>query len=126
MRPYALDLRTRIVNAYDNEEGSVRELADLFAVTPNTVQNYLNLRRATGSLEPRPSGGGGAEPLINEHGLEDVRRLVDERPDASESELAHEFEQRHGISVSRATMGRARRRLGMSRKKNASRHGAGH
>ncbi|WP_437762770.1 transposase [Sorangium sp. So ce764] len=50
-------MRTRIVEAYDNQEGSVRELAERFAVAPNTVQNYLNLRRQTGSLTPHPSGG---------------------------------------------------------------------
>ena len=126
MRPYALDLRSRIVEAYDNKEGSVRDLAERFAVAPNTVQNYLSLRRKTGSLEPLPSGGGGAEPLINEEGLQEVRRLVDEFPDASETDLARAFEARHRIMVSRATMGRARRRLGMTRKKNSPCDRAGH
>jgi transposase len=126
MRPYALELRARIVQAYDNQEGSVRELAERFAVVPNTVQNYLNLRRKTGSLEPRRSGGGGGEPLINEQGLEDVRRLANERPDATETELAVAFEARRHITVSRATMGRARRRLGFTRKKNTARHRAEH
>jgi len=41
MEPYGLDLRTRIVEAHENGEGSVRELAERFAVAPNTVQNYL-------------------------------------------------------------------------------------
>lgn len=126
MRPYALDLRTRIVDAYDNKEGSVRDLAERFAVAPNTVQNYLSLRRKTGSLEPLPSGGGGAEPLINEQGLQEVRRLVSEFPDASETELARAFEVRQRVMVSRATIGRARRRLGMTRKKNSPCDRAGH
>jgi transposase len=124
MQPYALDLRRRIVEAYDNKEGSVRDLADRFAVVPSTVQNYLNLRRKTGGLVPRRSGGGGGGPLISEQRLQDVRRLVDERPDATETELAREFERRTRIFVSRATMGRARRRLGMTRKKNAPRYRA--
>jgi transposase len=126
MRPYALDLRSRIVEAYDNKEGSVRDLAERFAVAPNTVQNYLSLRRKTGSLEPLPSGGGGAEPLINEEGLQEVRRLVDEFPDASETELARAFEERQRVMVSRATIGRARRRLQVTRKKNSSCGRAGH
>jgi transposase len=123
MKPYGLDLRKRIVDAYDNKEGSVRELAERFAVVPNTVQNYLNLRRETDSLDPRPSGGGPG-PLIDEQGLQEVRHLVEEHPDATEPELARAFEAQRHIYVSRATMGRARRRLGWTRKKNSSRHGA--
>lgn len=125
MSPYALDLRTRIVEAYDNGEGSVRDLAERFAVGPNTVQNYLNLRKQTGSLKPRTRSSG-PEPLINEQGLEQVRRLVEERPDATEPELAREFEVRHHIYVSRSTMNRALHRLGLTRKKNSSRHRTGH
>jgi transposase len=121
--PYGHDLRSRIVRAYLNKEGSVRELAERFAVVPNTVQNYLNLFKKTGSLEPRPHGGG-IDPRIADDRLDDVRRLVQELPDATESELAHEFSRRHRIPVSRQTMGRALHRIGWTRKKNASRHRA--
>ena len=41
--PYRLDLRRRIVRAYNRKEGSVRTLARRFAVSPTTVQTYLNL-----------------------------------------------------------------------------------
>ena len=55
---YTIELRRRIVRAYAQGQGSVRELAKRFAVAPNTVQNYRNLLRDTGSLAPRPHGGG--------------------------------------------------------------------
>ena len=46
--PYSLDLRRRIVAAYQNGEGSIRELAERFSVAPNTVQNYLRQVRTSG------------------------------------------------------------------------------
>ena len=123
--PYGQDLRSRIVEAYKNKEGSVRELAERFAVAPNTVQNYLNLLKRTGRLEPKPHGGG-TEALIPDERLDDVRRLVQQMPDATEVELARAFSRQHRVTVSRQTMGRALQRLGLTRKKNTPRDRARH
>lgn len=122
---YGLDLRIRIVEAHEHGEGSVRELAERFAVSPGTVQNYLNLKRATGRVEPRPPGGGVA-PLISEEDLPKVLQLVEEQPDATTEELADELARKHAIAVSRPTMGRALQRLEITRKKNAACERAGH
>lgn len=116
MGPYGLDLRTRIVEAHQDGEGSVRELAERFAVAPNTVQNYLNLQRATGSVAPRPHGGGPG-PAIDARGQEQLRALLQEMPDATEDELADALVRRHRIVVSGSTVGRTLRRMGITRKK---------
>ena len=116
MRPYGIELRTRIVEAHVRGEGSVRDLAERFAVAPNTVQNYLNLYRATGSVGPRPHGGG-VPPKIDEQGLQQVRALLDATPDATVDELADDFSRRHHIAVGRSTMDRAIHRLNVTRKK---------
>jgi transposase len=121
MGPYAMDLRTRIVRAYRNREGSIRDLAERFAVAPGTVQDYLRLDRANGSPAPRPHGGG-TQPLIDEKGMEKVRLLVQKKPDATEPELVEDLGRRHGLEVSRQTLGRALRRLKITRKKNTSCH----
>jgi transposase len=115
-----MELRTRIVQAYRNGEGSIRELAERFAVAPGTVQAYLRLDRANGSPAPRPHGGG-TLPLLDEKGLEAVRDLVQQKPDATEPELVGALARRHGVKVSRQTMGRALHRLKITRKKNAAR-----
>lgn len=125
MEAYGLDLRARIVEAHENGEGSVRELAERFAVAPNTVQNYLTLYRTTGSVAPR-SHGGGVPPKIDEFGLEQVEAIVEELSDATVNELADEFSRRHHIAVGRSTMDRALRRLGLTRKKNAASNRARH
>jgi transposase len=115
MGPYAMDLRTRIVQAYRNREGSIRDLAEHFAVAPGTVQDYLRLDRANGSPAPRPHGGG-TQSLIDETGLKKVRALVQKQPDATEPELVEDLKRRHGVEVSRQTMGRALQRLKITRK----------
>src|SRR5262249_46629696 len=128
MRPYALDLRKKIIEAYERGEGSVRTLARKFGVAPNTVQNYRTRLRATDSLEPDPHAGG-APPLIDDPHLEEVRAVVAEEPDATVGEVAKAVARRTHIRVSRPTMGRVLQRLGLTRKKNASckrtRHRAG-
>jgi putative transposase len=107
--PYRLELRRRIVRAYDDEEGSIRALAKRFAIAPNTVRNYLNLRRKTGSLAPRAHGGG-RKPRVDPQLLEEVRRLTHEMPDATLAELAQAFADRCRVEVSPQTMARALQR----------------
>ena len=121
MGPHGMDLRTRIVRAYRNREGSIRELAERFVVAPGTVQDYLRLARANGTPAPRPHGGG-ASPLLDEKGMETVRALVQQKPDATQRDLVEALERRRGVKISRQTMGRVLQRLSSLVKKNTSRH----
>lgn len=107
--PYRLELRDRIVRTYDNKEGSIRVLAKRSAVAPNTVQNYLNLLRKTGSLAPFPHGGG-VKPRIDPQCLEEMRHLSQETPDATLAEVAEAFAERCHIKVSRHTIVRTLQR----------------
>ena len=116
--PYPLDLRRRIVHAYEKKEGSIRELAKRFAVAPRTVQNYLNLRARTGSLAPRPHGGG-PKPRVDPEHLEALRRMIRETPDATLGELAHALASRFHIEVSPQTIARTLQRA----QRHANAHG---
>ncbi|WP_437605435.1 transposase [Sorangium sp. So ce834] len=116
MGPYSVDLRQRIVDAYRNGEGSMREIAARFAVVLSTVQEYLSLERSTASVAPRPHGGGRASK-IDEAGAQQLRALVDEKNDRTLDELIELLEHRTGARVSRPTMCRALMRLGLTRKK---------
>jgi transposase len=116
MKPYSEDLRRRIVGAYEAAEGSVRELAKRFVVDPTTVQNYLNLKRETGSVAPRPHAGG-PEPKLDDAGVRLVGTVVEEKNDRTHAEIAKELESRIQVKVGRATVWRALERLGLTRKK---------
>jgi len=124
MRAYSIDLRQRIVDAYRKAEGSVRELAQRFVVSPKTVQNYLNLERETGGIAPRPHGGGPA-PKLDDAGVQEVRTLIEEKNDRTLDEIAKALEARRNVHVGRSTVWRALDRLGLPRKKNGSRERAG-
>jgi transposase len=96
MQPLSKDLRERILYAVDNREGSRRRLAARFKVNTSTITRLLQLRRQTGSVEPRPHGGGVA-PTLDHDALDRLRKLVEETPDATLEAL----KQKLGVSSSR-------------------------
>jgi transposase len=114
MQPLSNDLRQRILDAVDNKEGSRRKLAARFKVNTSTITRLLKLRRETGSLEPRPHGGG-VEPALDHEALQRLRTLVEEAPDATLEALRQEM----GVSGSRMIICRALQKLGLPRKKKS-------
>src|SRR3954470_9793710 len=114
MQPLSNDLRERILKAIDNREGSRRKLAARFLVNPSTIPRLLQLRRQTGSFDPRPHGGGVA-PTLDHDGLERLRKLVEETPDATLAVLR----QRLGVTGSIMIICRALRKLGLPLKKES-------
>ena len=97
MQPLSADPRERILTAVDNHEGSRRELAVRFAVDVSTITRLLQLRRQTGSFDPRPHGGR-KEPTLDRDGLDRLRRLVEESPGATLEQL------RQGLGVAGSIM----------------------
>jgi transposase len=116
MKPLSNDLRERILAAVDAREGSRRALARRFSVNPSTITRLLQLRRQTGSIEPRPHAGG-VEPALDDAALERLRRLVREHPDAT----LQRYRQLLGVDGSRMIIWRALRKLGITRKKKTRR-----
>ena len=94
----------------------MRDLAERFAVAPNTVQNYLNQRRRTGHLAPAPHGGGPPRRLRRAD-MRALCALVAGQNDRTDAEYAQLLAQRTGCRVSRRTICRMWRRLGFTRKK---------
>src|SRR6516225_4144205 len=116
MTPYSQDLRQRILDTVQRGDGSVRQIARRFLVSASFVTRLLQLHRSTGSLEPRPHGGGNPAALAPEH-LERLRELIRQQPDAT----LEECRQRLGASCSLMTIARALRKLGLPRKKRVPR-----
>jgi transposase len=122
MKPYSMDLRTRVVQAYEHHDGTMRQLATTFRVRVSGVRRRLTHDRETGSVAPKPHGGGYPAKVAGS-GLKVVRALVQAAPDATLRALDQPFEAPHQRSISMATMSRALARLQRTRKKNVSRHG---
>jgi transposase len=116
---YSVDLRKRVIAALARGGLTDEEAAQLFQIGEATVHRWKRLKRETGALEPRPYGGG-YPPRISAEQEEIVRQMVAEQPDLTDQEAAWEYHRRTGTSVSRATMGRTLRKLGLTRKKRPS------
>jgi transposase len=116
MTPYSQDLRQRVLETIQRGDGSVRQIAKRFLVSLSFVIRLLQLHRTTGSVEPRPHGGGNPAVLGPED-LERLRELIRQQPDATLGECR----QRLGLSCSLMTISRALSKLGLPRKKKVPR-----
>ena len=58
MKAYSLDLRQRVVRAYEQGRDSIAQLAARFGVGPTFVKKMLRQQRESGNLAPLPRGGG--------------------------------------------------------------------
>lgn len=116
MKALSLDLRQRIVSAYEQGEGSQAALARRFGVGKATVERLMRLKRQTGSIEPRPHGGG-QRRLVNEDDYGQIANWLEAEDDLTHEELAQRFGQDTGRSVSGRTMGRVLKRMDYTRKK---------
>src|SRR5437660_1324448 len=106
MKPYSLDLRRRVLEAWQRGEGSQRQLAARFSVHLAFVRNLLRLYRQTGSLEPRPHGGGHHSPA-DAAVLVRLAQPVAERPDDTLDEHRAALAAQGGPSLSRSALWRA-------------------
>jgi transposase len=116
MKPYSLDLRQRVLEAWQHGEGSQRQLAARFSVHLTFVRNLLRLYRQSGSLQPRPHGGG-RRPLAEGPVLERLAQMVAKRPDDTLDEHRERLAAEGGPAMSRATLARALQRLKLTVKK---------
>jgi transposase len=115
--PLSVDLRQRILAAYEAKEGSQRQLAERFKVSLSFIRDLRRHYRETGTVQPKPHGGGAVTKLGKEE-LPIVEALVTAQPDALLKELCERFAQKTGVEVSLSTMQQAVCKLKLSVKKN--------
>jgi transposase len=120
----SMDLRERVVEAHDNGEGTLQELADRFSIGRTTLCGLLRRQRQTGGLEPSATRGKPPRS-VDDEGRERIRALVVERPDATLPELTDAYNGGTARPISEATMGREIQRLKLTRKKRPSGRASG-
>jgi transposase len=118
-RPYSVDLRERAVAAYKRGGRTREEVAAEFSVCDKTLAHWLKLEAETGSLEPRPKGGGNFSALQGEV-LETLEHQVRMRPDATVQEHFETLVAQTHVHTSRSAVMRALRRQGLGLKKSRS------
>jgi transposase len=115
METYSMDLRERVVRACDESVYTHEEIAATFGVSTAWIRRLLQRRRETGSIAPKPHGGGQPVKFAGKD-LDRLRGLVDKQPDATLEELLD----RTGVDASLMAVHRALERLGYRRKKSPS------
>ena len=121
----SVDLRERAVNAYENGEGTYQEIADRFCIGRTTLCDLVRLSRYANTLEPIKDKRPRSDRKVDEAGEERLRALVTATPDATEKELVDAYNAGVEKPISRSTLGRILRVLGLSRKKRASGRSSG-
>ena len=112
MSPYSRDLRTRIIDTVERGDGSLRQIARRFLVSLSFVTRLLQHYRTTGSLEPKPHGGG-RRPALGPAQLKRLKALIKKTPDATLEELRQAL----GVDCSTMAIVRALKKLKITRKK---------
>ena len=115
-----MDLRERVVDAYDRKTGTQEEIAARFDVSVSWLKKLLRFRRDRGSIAPKPHGGGWTPKFSGEH-LEELKKAVEQDPGATLEELLEHSK----VKASIMAVHRALKRLDCRRKKVAPRRGAG-
>lgn len=113
---YDVVFRERAVAAYNAGEGGYHDLARVLGVGYRTLQRWVAQERATGSVAPRPNGGGWRCPID----LRVLEAVVREAPDATVAELCWAYNRRvrRSAQTTRTSFGRAMRREDFVLKKN--------
>ena len=120
MKAYSIDLRERVVTAYETGKGSIEQVAKMFSVSEGFVKKMLRQKRETNSLSPLPHGGG-RQKSLSRKGRQMLQSKVRLQPDATLFELKEHLEKKAIIIVSESTISRELARLGLPRKKSLSR-----
>jgi transposase len=116
MKAYSVDLREKVLTAYHHQEGSIRQLAKRFTVSPRFVGELISRFRRTGSYAPQPHRGGNP-PRIDSQGRQVVYEFVKQHPDATLDELCQLYAERCQVTPSRSSMHRTLALLKLTRKK---------
>jgi transposase len=112
-------VRRAIVELRERDHRTYKDIAALLGVGYATVSRVLRLHRESGSVAPRPRGGGNLSPIRGRIAKLLVA-IVTKAPDATVAELTSALADQASITTSRASVQRAMQRLGYSKKRLAS------
>lgn len=115
MRTLSLDLRERILAAYDHDEGTRAEVAHRFRVSLGMVKKLLQQRRNTGDIAPRHRFAG-RKPMIVAAHQKQMRSLLARKSDLTLRELRQATGLRCSLQAINVVLGK----MGLTYKKRHS------
>ena len=112
-------MRRRILQAYEQEEGSEAHLAQRFRVSVSYVKKIRRQLRDTGQME-RVRHHPGRKPKFTEPVRQQLRRWLEQQPDLTLAELQEQLWQQTRLAVSVPSLWTVLRKIGLRLKKSHS------
>ena len=113
---YSEDLRWRVIWRHFLQNKSARAISKEMYLGKSTVFRYIHKYNATGDIMPTVQRRHGPAPAMSEFELVTILQLLFRRPSSYLHEIQDELRKITGSSYHAATICRAIRHLGMSRK----------
>lgn len=104
MTTYSLDLRKKIVEAYEQGKGLIRGLGQRFLVSPDTVQRWVTQYRQTGEISPKKCGNP-QKSVLSMHEAAALK-VVQAHPDWTLWQYCEVLSEELGVNVSTSMMSR--------------------
>jgi len=98
MKAYSMDLRKRVMAAYDSRKYSLKQVAQRFEVTTRWLQQLRQRRKLEGSIAPHPQNQG-RKPAFKGKLLEELNEFVRSHPDATLQEIQGHFSSKVACSL---------------------------
>ena len=124
-RAYSDDLRRRILQAYEQGEGSEARLAQRFRVSLSYVKKIRRQMRHSGKMERVPHHPG-RKPKFTEPVRQQLRHWLEQQPDLTLAELQEQLRRQARLQVSLPSLWTVLGKIGLRLKKVTSRARARH
>ena len=118
MKPYSVDLRTRVVQAVNDDKKPAEEVAQQFRISPASVYRYLQLDRDLDNLTPLK--GTGRPRLIPIEFEPVLLEQIQANNDLTLEEHCKLWKKKTGLKISVTCMFESQKRVGITFKKNDS------
>jgi len=123
-KAYSDDLRRKLLEAHEEGEGTLEDLAERFRVSVAWANKISSHHTRTGQME-RPQGGKrGRVSRVTPEIDEFLRKAVKAQPDLTLAELQLRLYQEKQLEISIGWLWGVLRRLGLALKKNSTPHRA--
>src|SRR5215469_16546177 len=123
-RAYSNDLRRKFLQAYDEGEDTLEELAEQFRVSLGWAKKISARRSRTGEVEA-PVWRHGPVSRVTPAVQEWIRKQIRDQPDMTLQELREQLEEAQQVRLSMGRTWLALRQLGLPLKKSAPCAGTG-
>jgi transposase len=118
-RFHPVAFRQKVVDAYENGEGSYREIGKRFAVGEASVNRWVALERKTGSVAPKQQGRRTGPTKATPKVVALILRLVDDESTITSSEIVEVISRELDVQMCRQTVCKVLSESGVSSKRGS-------